>query len=169
MVTEMDKRSNMVVLSLGGNMGDVKSIFIKSIKLLTNSLGKLDVVSPIYKTKAWGVENQADFLNQVVLFSTNLNPQEVLQICLDVESELGRVRKEKWEERVIDIDILFYEDEIIDDLNLTIPHPYVHKRNFVLFPLADIIPSFRHPLLDKTIEELKNICNDKLQVFKCLD
>ncbi|PCI95034.1 MAG: 2-amino-4-hydroxy-6-hydroxymethyldihydropteridine diphosphokinase [Flavobacteriales bacterium] len=169
MVTEMDKRSNMVVLSLGGNMGDVKSIFIKSIKLLTNSLGKLDVVSPIYKTKAWGVENQADFLNQVVLFSTNLNPQEVLQICLDVESELGRVRKEKWEERVIDIDILFYEDEIIDDSNLTIPHPYVHKRNFVLFPLADIIPSFRHPLLDKTIEELKNICNDKLQVFKCLD
>ena len=93
----------------------------------------------------------------------------MLQICLDVESELGRVRKAKWEERVIDVDILFYEDEIIDDSNLTIPHPYVHKRNFVLFPLADIIPSFRHPLLHKTVEELKNICNDKLQVFKCLD
>ena len=169
MVTEMDKRSNMVVLSLGGNMGDVKSIFLKSIKLLTNSLGKLDEVSPIHKTKAWGVENQADFLNQVVLFSTNLNPQEVLQICLDVESELGRVRKAKWEERVIDVDILFYEDEIIDDSNLTIPHPYVHKRNFVLFPLVDIIPNYKHPLLHQSMVELKKNSTDKLQVIRCLD
>ena len=169
MVADMDERSNMVVLSLGGNIGDVKQTFINSINLLKEEVGEIDLVSSIYKTKAWGVEDQPDFLNQVLVLNSDLNPQEVLKRCMNIELKLGRVRKQKWYERIIDIDILFYNDKIIESSNLTIPHPYVHKRNFVLFPLVDLIPTFKHPLLKDSMEELKNNCDDKLQAIKYLD
>jgi 2-amino-4-hydroxy-6-hydroxymethyldihydropteridine diphosphokinase len=168
MVAEMDKRNNKVVLSLGGNVGDVKSVFLKSIELLETRLGRVGLVSPIYKTKAWGVESQSDFLNQVILINTKFSPKEVLKVCLDMELELGRVRREKWGERVVDIDLLFYNDDVIDSEELTIPHPYIHERNFVLFPLVDIIPKYKHPLLHQSMSELKKKCNDKLKVIKCL-
>ncbi|PCJ25811.1 MAG: 2-amino-4-hydroxy-6-hydroxymethyldihydropteridine diphosphokinase [Flavobacteriales bacterium] len=169
MVAEIDKRNNRVVLSLGGNIGDVKQAFNYSIKLLEKNIGELVLSSSLYKTKAWGVENQPNFLNQVLVFSTELLPIDILHVCLETELIIGRVRKEKWHKRLIDIDVLFYDGEIIDTPDLTIPHPHVHKRNFVLFPLVDIIPSFRHPLLHKTMKELKNKCNDKLEVIKMLD
>ena len=126
--------------------------------------------SSLYKTKAWGYENQPDFINQVLIFKSHLKPNELLKICLAIEKKLGRKRIEgvNWQERGIDIDILFYEKEIIDSIDLKIPHPYLHQRNFVLFPLAEIIPDFIHPLLNKTIDELKKSCEDKLKVIKIL-
>ncbi len=168
MVANIDKRNNSVVLSLGGNVGDVKQSFMRSIDFLKKEVGEVVLISPIYQTKAWGVENQPDFLNQVLVLNSKLNPQKVLEKCLDIELRLGRVRKQKWFERNIDIDMLFYNDEIIDSPNLTIPHPYVHKRNFVLYPLADVLPNFKHPLLGESMEELKKECDDSMAVVKCL-
>ena len=170
MAVEMDKRNKTVVLSLGGNIGDVNQAFKDTIKLLKQELGLLELSSSIYRTKAWGVENQPDFLNQVILMQTSFSPMEVLNSCLAIEKQLGRMRVvgEKWQERVVDIDVLFYEDITIDSAKLKIPHPYLHERNFVLFPLVEIIPEYTHPLLNKTMVELKNNCKDKLRVIKFL-
>ena len=169
MVSKMDKRRNRVVLSLGGNIGDVKKVFINALQLLENKIGQLILLSSLYHTKAWGVENQPDFLNQVVIFETILAPAQVLKICLKIEKELGRIRKEKWHERVIDIDVLFYESKIVDAVDLKLPHPYIQDRNFILDPLSEIMPEFVHPILGKTLLELKKNCNDKLQVIRLID
>jgi 2-amino-4-hydroxy-6-hydroxymethyldihydropteridine diphosphokinase len=168
MVADMDKRNNEIVLSLGGNIGEVRATFTKAIHLLKEELGGEVIISPLYGTKAWGVENQPDFLNQVVILKSSLSPVQVLKICLTIELKLGRVRRQKWDERVIDIDLLFYNNEIINLKELIVPHPYVHKRNFVLFPLVDVLPLFKHPLLGKTMEELKKECKDELEVIKYL-
>ncbi|PJA09933.1 MAG: 2-amino-4-hydroxy-6-hydroxymethyldihydropteridine diphosphokinase [Flavobacteriales bacterium CG_4_10_14_0_2_um_filter_32_8] len=163
--------SKQVVFSLGGNVGNVSQTFLKAINSLEKKVGKLIKSSTIYTTKAWGIENQPDFINQIVIFKTQLLPHEVLIKCLQIEKELGRKRidGEKWQQRVIDIDILFYESEIINFNNLIIPHPYLHQRNFVLFPLAELMPEFIHPLLRKTIAELKKGCQDNLKVIKLLE
>jgi 2-amino-4-hydroxy-6-hydroxymethyldihydropteridine diphosphokinase len=167
MVTDMDKRNNKVVLSLGGNIGDVKQTLTDSIKLLEQYVGKVSEKSPLYRTKAWGVESQPDFLNQALVLFSRLSPEELLVACLDIESKLGRVRKQKWYERTIDIDILFYNDEIIDTSNLIIPHQYIHERNFVLYPLVDLLPDYKHPLIGLSMKELKKECKDELQVVRC--
>jgi 2-amino-4-hydroxy-6-hydroxymethyldihydropteridine diphosphokinase len=171
MAVEIDKRNKKVVLSLGGNLGDVKQTFIDAIEMLKNRIGDQVSVSSIYQTKAWGVESQPDFLNQIIVFSTKLSPEDLLEVCLTVEKLLGRVRlgRQKWHERTLDIDVLFYEKKIIDTPSLTIPHPHLHERNFVLFPLVEIIPAFVHPIFNKTMVELKKKCEDKLQVISFLD
>jgi len=166
MVSQIDKRKNKVVLSLGGNVGEVKQVFELAIGLIQAKIGKLILSSSLYSTKAWGVENQPDFLNQVIILESTLSPFEVLDSCLEIELELGRVRKEKWHERVIDIDVLFFNSELINSTNLILPHPYIHERNFILFPLVEIMPNYVHPKLKGTLFELKNNCKDKLAVVK---
>ena len=168
MVADMDKRNNKIVLSLGGNIGKVRETFTRAIHLLKKEVGREIILSPIYSTKAWGVENQPDFLNQVVVLESSLSALQVLKICLAIEGKLGRVRTQKWYERVIDIDLLFYNNDIFNLKELIVPHPYLHKRNFVLVPLIDVLPQFKHPLLGKTMEELKKECKDELEVEKYL-
>jgi 2-amino-4-hydroxy-6-hydroxymethyldihydropteridine diphosphokinase len=168
MVADMDKRNNQVVLSLGGNIGDVSATFTKAIHLLKEDVGAKVVFSPLYSTKAWGVENQPDFFNQVVILESSLPPMQVLKSCLAIELKLGRVRAQKWYERRIDIDLLFYNNEVLHLKDLIVPHPYLQQRNFVLFPLVDVLPLFIHPLLLKTMQELKNECKDELEVTRCL-
>jgi 2-amino-4-hydroxy-6-hydroxymethyldihydropteridine diphosphokinase len=166
MVSQIDKRKNSVVLSLGGNIGDVKDVFEVAISHLKKRVGELVSSSSLYSTKAWGIENQPDFLNQVIVIDSELSPTKVLECCLTIELELGRVRKEKWHKRVIDIDVLFYNNELIKSKDLIVPHPYIQDRNFILAPLAELIPQFVHPLLQKTMQELKNSCIDNLAVVK---
>ena len=167
MVLDIDKRvNNTLTLSLGGNMGDVQTNFINAINEAENELGRVIKKSSLYKTAAWGNEEQPDFLNQVVVLDTNCSPHECLQKVLEIEMKLGRIRAEKWGERIIDIDILFDNNEIIDTTELKVPHPYIQDRNFILVPLSEVSGQFIHPLINKTIETLRIECNDSLIVSK---
>lgn len=162
------KKNNysQLILSLGGNQGDIKKTFLSAKNSITQEVGEIVKESSIYQTQAWGVENQPDFLNQVVIVETKLSPTTILEKCLAIEMELGRKRMKRWRERTIDIDLLFFNSEIIQTENLQIPHPRISERNFILHPLAEIIPEFIHPILNKSISQLKIDCTDSLKVFK---
>ncbi len=157
---------NQLILSLGGNQGDVKKTFLSAKNMITQEIGTIIKESSIFQTQAWGVENQPDFLNQVIVVETKLFPETILESCLEIEAELGRKRMKRWGERTIDIDLLFINNEIINTADLQIPHPRIAERNFILYPLDEILPDFIHPTLNKSIKQLKNNCVDDLKVFK---
>lgn len=115
---------------------------------------RLSLVSPIYETPAWGKTDQADFLNLACQVETDLSAQDFLALCQQIELDLDRVRIEKWGQRTIDLDIIFWDEEKIQDENLIVPHPYAHERAFVLLPLADIAADYRHPSIGQRVEEL---------------
>jgi 2-amino-4-hydroxy-6-hydroxymethyldihydropteridine diphosphokinase len=153
-------------LSLGGNLGNTREIFEGAYPLIEKKIGKISVYSSIYQTEAWGPIPQADFLNQVLLVSTNLNPQACLREILGIEREFGRERNERWGPRTLDLDILFYGDEIIAEADLAIPHPRIVDRKFILTPLVEIAPSFEDPLSSKTMVALLEECKDNSQVSR---
>ena len=155
-----------VYLLLGGNLGDRKMLIANAEDELRKQIGDIVLKSSLYETKAWGREQQPNFLNKALGINTKLNAFEILKIIQNIEIKLGRKRVEHWGSRTIDIDILFYENEIIDTEDLKIPHPLINMRKFVLSPLLEIIPDFIHPGLKKTIRELYLICEDKLEVTK---
>lgn len=128
-----------IYLGLGTNLGDRYLNLENAIILINQQVGNVLKQSTIHETKAWGKTNQPDFLNMVIKIDTTLAPQILLKKCLSIENEIGRVRAEKWGPRLIDIDILYYNDLIIDDENLKIPHPFINERDFVLKPLKEII------------------------------
>ena len=156
----------IVVLLLGSNMGDSLACLKTAIHHIENRLSPIIMASSLYKTAAWGKVNQADFFNQVVAIKSSFTPEEILTITLDIEMQMGRERIEKWAERVIDIDILFYGNDIIDNPNLKVPHPYLHVRRFTLIPLQEILPQFVHPVFNKTIDTLLDNCSDIGKVEK---
>jgi len=158
---------NQVYLLLGGNQGDVRRIFSQTLELIHLSVGKVKTLSPVYRSEPWGFDASESFLNQVVIVNTSLNPEELLKEILDIEKKMGRIRRElngSYSSRPIDIDILFYNDSIINSHDLIVPHPRLHLRNFTLVPLNDISPDFCHPVFKKTISELIKACNDNLSV-----
>jgi 2-amino-4-hydroxy-6-hydroxymethyldihydropteridine diphosphokinase len=110
--------------------------------------------SKIYETEPWGETNQAKFLNQVVGFNSKKTPYELLKLCKDIEQKLGRQKREKWKEREIDLDLLYCGNEILESETLTVPHPYISQREFVLCPLCDIVPDFIDPKSKIAIKEM---------------
>ena len=157
---------NGVFLLLGTNLGDRASNLARAIGLLTGETVQIKGRSFIYKTAAWGKQDQPDFYNQVVEIATWLSPQQLLTYILTIEREMGRVRIEKWGERVIDIDILLYGEHVVESPSLTIPHPQLPFRRFSLVPLADLAASLVHPLTGKTISRMIDECPDTLEVIR---
>ena len=157
---------NTVYLLLGSNIGDSEQKLSVAIDMIENNIGKITKCSSIYRTAAWGNEDQSDFLNQIVVTASSLPAAAILEQIFAIEKEMGRVRTTKYAARVIDIDILFFNEEIIKAKNLIIPHTQIQNRRFVLIPLAEVAPLFKHPLLKKTAQELLLMCPDKLNVQK---
>lgn len=151
-------------LSLGGNLGNTREIFEGAYPLIEKKIGKISVYSSIYQTEAWGPILQADFLNQVLLVNTPLKAEACLAEMLEIEREFGRERKERWGPRTLDLDILFYGDQVIAESDLSIPHPRIAERKFILTPLAEIAPTFTDPALRKTMVTLLAECSDNSQV-----
>lgn len=159
---------NQVYLLLGGNQGDVGRAFSQTLELIRASVGSIKTLSPVYRSEPWGFEASESFLNQVVIVNTALDPEDLLKEILDIEKKMGRERddqSDRYSSRPIDIDILFYNDSIINSHDLVVPHPRLHQRNFTLIPLNDISPGFYHPVFKKTISDLVKTCDDKLGVF----
>lgn len=149
---EISRKWHKVYLSLGSNMGDKRENLLEAIKRV-GELENTEVVksSTILETEPFGYIEQDNFLNACLEVKTLLTPQEFLSSILKTELDMGRVREIKWGPRVIDIDILFYDDEIIQEDNLAVPHPWICEREFVLEPLSEIAPNYVHPLERKTI------------------
>ena len=155
-----------VFLLLGSNMGD-RLLFLKqAIKHIESDIAPVIKTSSIFETQAWGKTDEADYLNQVVEIQTNLPAQDILEKILRIENMLGRKRVQKWGSRIIDIDVLFYGQTIVNEENLQIPHPELHKRRFTLEPLAEIAPELVHPVFNKSILQLKSELKDSLIVKK---
>lgn len=153
-------------LLLGTNIGDKKQNLLQARESIIERIGEIINPSAIYQTSAWGKEDQDDFLNQVLAVETTLNPERLLAMCLDIEKDLGRVRFEHWGERLIDIDILYYEDQVITSQRLTLPHPEIQNRKFTLVPLVELAPDYIHPKLNQTNKDLLTLCTDPLEVVK---
>jgi 2-amino-4-hydroxy-6-hydroxymethyldihydropteridine diphosphokinase len=155
-----------VILSLGSNVGDKLQHLHDAKKQLAENGCKIIKQSSTYETEAWGNQNQDAFYNEVIEVETAMSAEWLIRLILYTEKSLGRIRNEKWAPRTIDIDILFFNDEIIHQENLRIPHPHLHERRFVLIPLNEILPSLIHPVFKKTISQLLNELKDSLRVVK---
>ena len=153
-------------LLIGSNMGDRKAYLAKAIAEIGQKIGKITEKSRLYETQAWGLTNQPDFMNQAIEVETTLSPQETLKTILAIETDMGRVRAEKWTERTIDIDILLFGNLIVEEPDLQIPHPRLPERNFALVPLMEIAGEVEHPFLKMTIEDIYFESPDTLDVFE---
>lgn len=164
----MDNSSimNTAYLLIGGNIGRKKENILRACELIEEYCGKISKKSAVYETEAWGKSDQPSFLNQVLEIETDLNARQLIRKILKLEKLMGRVRKEKLAPRIIDIDILFFNQEINNLRFLKIPHPELQNRRFVLVPMAEIVPDLLHPVLNKKISQLLSACEDKLAVKK---
>lgn len=152
------------MLHLGSNVGDREGYLSAAKAMIQEMHGPLQESSAIYETAPWGLQEQESFLNQAILGRTKCSPFQFLADCKSIEHNLGRSKVEQWGPREIDIDIIFFDSFVVGTAELSIPHPYLHQRKFVLQPLADIIPHFKHPVLDQTIHQLYAECADTLSV-----
>ena len=155
-----------VYLSLGSNLGDRRGKLDKGLDLINSRVGNIIKKSGIYESGAWGFDSKNMFYNMCVEVKTFLSPAEVMQMLLDIEKQMGRIRSgEGYNDRVIDIDLLFYDDLILDTQDLVVPHPGITGRKFVLLPLAEIVPGYIHPRLLSSVADLEKACKDRNPVL----
>jgi 2-amino-4-hydroxy-6-hydroxymethyldihydropteridine diphosphokinase len=157
---------NGVYLIIGGNLGNRALNLALCKKEISEEIGLILKQSSIYETAAWGITNENSYLNRVLFLETILTAERVMEICLEIEKKFLRVRQKKWESRIMDIDILFFNNEIIKTKKLQIPHPRMAERKFVLIPMVEIAPNLVHPLLDKSMTKMLSECEDTLDVSK---
>ncbi|MEN8929104.1 MAG: 2-amino-4-hydroxy-6-hydroxymethyldihydropteridine diphosphokinase [Flavobacteriales bacterium] len=164
----MNGNLHQVVLSLGANEGDPLHNFTLALLMIQNKIGEVTNYSSDYSSKAWGMKDGTpDFINRIVIVRTALKPKKILKATQKIEKKLGRKQKSKnnqYDDRLIDIDILLFDNRIIDKKKLIVPHPHIQKRRFILEPLVEIIPDYVHPIFKKSIKELLLSCEDKLKV-----
>lgn len=153
-----------IVISLGSNVGDRHANIVKAKKLLEDREVKVEKASSIYESEPVGFTGQDEFLNQILVVETSQKPKELLETCLGVERTMGRIRTVKNGPRLIDIDLLFYRDEIISEETLLLPHPRIAERRFILLPLSEVLPDQDHPMMGETITELLETCDDHHRV-----
>ncbi len=145
---------NRVYIAFGSNIGDRYAAVENAFKLVEKNSMKIIKKSGTYETEPYGYKDQPPFINGAFLVETELNCREVLESLLKIEGELGRVRLIRWGPRIIDLDIIFFNDEIYNEEDLKVPHPDMHNRDFVLKPLKDICPDYVHPVLKKSVAQM---------------
>ncbi|MBE7175255.1 MAG: 2-amino-4-hydroxy-6-hydroxymethyldihydropteridine diphosphokinase [Mucilaginibacter polytrichastri] len=153
-------------LSLGSNMGDRDANLKQAIRFIHSEIGAVSGQSDVYETEPWGNTEQDAFLNQIIIVASELPPADALHHILAIEEKMGRKRLLRWGPRLIDIDILLCDDLVIDSPGLIIPHPEMHKRRFILEPIAQLSPYKIHPVLKKSMADLYNNLSDPLTVQK---
>ena len=160
-------QTKSVYIALGSNTGDKFQYLQLAVNEIHQKIGAIQIISKVFSSPAFGFEGD-DFFNACLLVNTNLKPKKVLSLLLAIEKDLGRLPsvKDIYESRCIDLDIIFFNDQIIQTENVTIPHPQMQKRNFVLTPLKEIAPNFIHPILKKSITQLLTDCEDPLLCIK---
>lgn len=157
---------NKAYLLIGGNMGDRLANMHTALTQIEKLAGTILQKSAIYETEAWGLKEQPSFYNQAIAIRTHLNSLALLQQLIEIEASMGRQRDIPWGPRTMDIDIIFFNHEITNTHPLSIPHPRMHERNFVLTPLVEIAPDYIHPILGQTTTQLLKDCEDKSLVYK---
>jgi len=160
------QRMNSAYLITGGNMGQRQEQLAYAARLIEERCGTIIDRSSIFETAAWGKTDQASFLNQALVVETTINARDLLNEILYIENLMGRDRIEKYGPRIIDIDIIFFNHQVIRENGLVIPHPEMARRRFVLEPLNQVIPAYIHPIYYKTVNELLSECDDALPVKK---
>ncbi len=155
---------HQVYLHLGSNIGDRLAMLQKAEEMIAEQIGTIKRKSQYYETAAWGKTDQPNFINSALLVETKLSAQETLSAIHKIESTCGRERLEKWTARVLDIDIVFFGNEIIETKRLVVPHPHMQERNFVLIPMMDIAEDFLHPISGLRMDELYDQSEDELEV-----
>lgn len=153
-----------VFISLGSNLGNRAENLKKAIQAIKLNVGDISRQSSIYETQPWGNSNQPDFLNQVILIHTDKSPEDCLKALSAIENQMGRKREEKWGTRIIDLDLLYVDDTIIESEELKLPHPGIAQRRFVLVPMAEIADDFIHPQIHKNQQQLLDECADVLEI-----
>ena len=154
-----------IYILLGSNLGDRLQVLSDTKQLIEKCVGKIVQSSAIYETEPWGVSNQPAFYNQVLQLKTSFDPHTLLLSLQEVEQRIGKIKLGKWRERLIDIDILYYDQLKLKDENLIIPHPEIQNRRFTLVPICELAPEFKHPVFEKTQKQLLATCPDKLKVW----
>jgi 2-amino-4-hydroxy-6-hydroxymethyldihydropteridine diphosphokinase len=152
---------SIAYIGIGSNLGNRQKNCLRAIKLIEKNGIVIRKLSSMYETEPWGIKDQPHFLNMAIEIETHLNPEELLKILKNIENKIGRRKSYRWGPRSIDLDILLFDNLILKEDNLEIPHPLMHKRNFVLLPLSEIAPDIIHPLLRKKISDLvKELSNN---------